>query len=179
MSSRPPSSKSTVTDVLLGAVLVAGGAVLLIGTYLRVMPSPAGLGAFALIAGLLGLAAALVGQTSAGFWAELVPSALLTVLGVVVLRYPNSPVAGLVAAAAALTLVNGIVRLVSITEFPGLRGILLVCGAASLVIGVVLLMEAVKPSVALLGAVIGLELVVDGLAALMIGRHERPKALSR
>ncbi len=175
-----PTARSTarnaarLTDVLLGLLLLGSGLLIIGGAWLKVIPSTAALGAFVLAAGLLAVLGALVGRTSAGFFSEITSGALAAVLGVVVLRPPAAPIATLVLVAGAFFLVNGVIRLASASEFPALRGTFLIGGAASLALGAAVLSDAVEPSLGLLGVLVGVQLVVDGVSALLIGRHERP-----
>lgn len=161
--------------MLLGVVLVLAGATLLFGTYLEAIPSAISLGAFVLVSGLVGIAGALIGRTSAGFFTEIVSSAMVTVLGGLILRYSNVGMGPLLIVASGFFLVDGIVRLASATEFPGLRGIFLVSGAASLALGAAILTGAIEASLLLLGVLIGIELIVDGVTALVIGRQVHPR----
>ena len=159
---------------MLGAVLVVAGLVLLAATYLRVVPSEAALGAFTLAAGVVAIAGALVGRTSPGFFSEIVSGAQLAVLGAVMLRYPATPVATLLLLAGAFFAVNGLVRLAAATEYPELGPIWLVGGVASLALASVVVLDALAPSVATLGLLVGAALVIDGLSAVLIGRRSHP-----
>jgi len=170
---------SSLTDIVLGLLLLAAGTLIIGGAALQAIPSRAALGAFVLVAGGVGVLGALVGRTSAGFFSEITSAALSSVLGIVILRYPDVPLVTLFLVAASLFLVNGIVRVASASEFPALRGTFLIGGAASLALGTAVVTDAVQPSLTLLGVLVGVELVVDGVSALLIGRHEHPRRTSR
>jgi uncharacterized membrane protein HdeD (DUF308 family) len=103
-----------------------------------------------------------------------VSGAQLAVLGAVMLRYPATPVATLLLVAGAFFAVNGLVRLAAATEYPSLRPIWLVGGAASLALAAAVVAETPAPSLATLGLLVGVALVVDGLSALLIGRRPHP-----
>ena len=173
---RTPSS---LTDIALGLLLTAAGVLMIGGAALRVIPSLPALGAFVLVAGGVGVLGALVGRTSAGFFSEITSAALTTVLGLVILRYPELPLSTLFLLAAAFFLVNGIMRVAAASEYPSLRGTFLIGGAASLALGAAVLADAVQPTLLLFGVLIGVQLVVDGLSALLIGRHEHPSRSTR
>lgn len=168
------AASASLTDILLGLLLIAAGLFLLVGTYLKVIPSVSSLGAFVLAAGVVGIAGALVGRTSAGFFTEVVSGAMVLVLGALILRYPDAAGATGLLVAAGFFLANGLVRVASATEYPSLRGVLLVSGAASLALGAAILADAVKASLVMLAIAIGIELIVDGATALVIGRAEHP-----
>nr|NLI51164.1 hypothetical protein [Propionibacterium sp.] len=170
---------ASLTDVVLGLLLLVAGTLIIGGAWLQAIPSRAALGAFLLVAGGVGVLGALVGRTSAGFFSEITSAALSAVLGIVILRYPDVPLDTLFLVAASLFLVNGIVRVASASEFPALRGTFLIGGAASLALGAAVVTDAVQPSLTLLGILVGIELVVDGVSALLIGRHEHPSRSSR
>lgn len=158
--------------MLLGLAWTIAGLVLLGGVYFKVIPSMPALGTFVVAAGLLAVLGSLIGRTSAGFFSELVPGALIGVLGFVLLRYPDAPLSALLLLAGALFAANGLVRLGSASEFPALRGVLFIGGAASLALSAAVFTDAVKPSFLALGVLIGVELIVDGLTILLVGRHE-------
>lgn len=181
MTARRTTARLTasLTDILLGLLLVAAGVLIIGGAWLQVIPSPAALGAFVLAAGAVGVLGALIGRTSAGFFSEITSAALATVLGVVVLSHPQAPLTTLFLLAGAFFGVNGVVRVASASEFPSLRGTFLIGGAASLALGAAVLTDAVEATLPLLGALIGVELVVDGISALLIGRAEHPARSSR
>ena len=67
-----------------------------------------------------------------------------------------------------------LVRLAAATEYPELGPIWLVGGVASLALASVVVLDALAPSVATLGLLVGAALVIDGLSALLIGRRSHP-----
>lgn len=167
----PPRNARTFTDVLIGVLWVLGGAVLLLGTWMRVIPSLSSLAALILVAGLVGAACAIAGTTSAGFFTQILSASLWIVIGGLMLRdLGQGPILGLTLA-AGLFLVNGLVRVASATEFPGLRGALMTAGAAALALGAVCLSGAVSSTLPALASVMGLAMLVDGLLALTVARH--------
>jgi len=170
-----PTAASSATDILLGVLLVAFGAFLLVGTYLQVIPSLPGLAAYVLGAGAVGVLGALVGRTSAGFFSEIVSAALVCAWAAVALRFPGTPPATLLLIAGALFGANGLVRVASWSEYPSLRGIFLVGGAASLALAAAVLSGAVPGTLPSLAVLIAVELLVDGVSALVIGRQEHPR----
>ena len=178
MSTRS-TAPTSLTDVLLGVLLAVAGAFLLVGAYLQVIPSLPGLAAYALGAGAVGVLGALIGRTSAGFFSEIVSAALVCAWAVVALRFPGTPPATLLLLAGALFGANGIVRVASWSEYPSLRGIFLIGGAASLALAAAVLSGAVPATLQSLSVLISVELVVDGASAVVIGRHEHPSRSGR
>lgn len=171
--SSSPSAGPRISDVLLGVTLLVAGAFLLVGPFLGVAPSLAGLAGLALVCGALGLLGALLSRSSPGFAAESLSAASAIVLGVVIVRFPDTALATLLLLAGALIGVNAIVRLASISEYPQLRGVFLFAGAASLAIAAAALTGAVPGTQAALTLIVGVELAVDGASALAIGRLDR------
>ena len=165
---------SGVTDVLLGLLWALTGVLLAGAGVLRLVPSVYALGAMALVAGAVGVLGALVGRSHAGFWAELVPGALLMSFGVLVVRFAQLDAHALGLLAGAILLADGLVRLGSAREFPPLRGTLLVAGLLSLLMGGLVLWDGIPVTTAGIAVLIGCELVVAGVTATLVGRPVRP-----
>lgn len=172
-STRSSSARtSSISDAVLGLLLVLAGAFLLAGTYLAIIPSLTALLGLLGVAGLVGIAGALLGRTSAGFFSEIVAAALLVAFVVVGVRYPDTPPSTLLLLSALALVAIGVVRLASATEYPKARAVFLIGGAGSLGLAVAVLSGAVPATLASLSIVWGLQLCVDGACALAIGRLE-------
>lgn len=165
---------ANVTDALLGIVLVLGGVLSAGAGMLRLLPSVYALGGLALVAGLLGVLGALIGRSPAGFWAELVPGSLLVTFGVLVVRFPQADARGLELLAGSLFLANGLVRLGSAREFAQLRSTFVVAGLSSLLMGGLVLSDALPVTAAGVATLVGCELVVDGVTVWLVGRAPHP-----
>lgn len=158
------------TDVVLGLLLLAAAAFVLVAPLLGVAPSLPGLAGLALISGALGIVGALLGRTSAGFTSEIVAAAMMVAFGLVVVRFPATPVGTLVLLVGALAAATGIVRLASVSEYPQVRGVFLITGAASAALAVAALSGLVPDTLASIALLVGIALVIDGASAVAIGR---------
>ncbi len=157
-------------DVAIGVLLMLAGAVVIAHASTATTVSVMFLGWLLLAAGLLGLVGAvfLVGQ--GGFWSAVLGGGLLTVLGVAVLRNTDATALTLTLLAGVVFLVSGVVRLGAAAQEKQYRVPLVLTGAMSAVLGVLVLFNLVTASYLLLGVLIGVQLLVDGLAMALIGR---------
>lgn len=163
---------SNATDVLLGAVWVLGGVLLAVAGLMRVVGSVYALAGLAVVAGALGLLAAFVTRSNPAFWSAAVPGALLVVLAVLVVRFPDQPPRTLALLAAGLFLANGLVRLMAAREFPGLRSFLVVAALLSVVMGGLVISDVLDPTTTGIALLLGIQLVIDGVT---VGRVARSR----
>lgn len=162
------------TDSLLGLLLVVAGILAVAAGILDLLPSFFALTGACLVAGTLTMLGAFVGRTQAGFWVELVPGGLLLALGVVLVRYPPADAAGLAPLIVLLFLAGGLVKLGAAYEFPSLSTIFLVGAAASLVMGALVLLEVRPLTIAGVSILLGLEVAITGLTAMVVSRADHP-----
>ncbi|MGZ6884202.1 MAG: HdeD family acid-resistance protein [Nocardioidaceae bacterium] len=166
-------------DVVVGAVLFIIGLVLLANATFATTVSVLFLGWMVLAAGILGLVAALFSIGRAGFWSAAIGGTMLTVLGLVTLRHTDAAAVTLTLLAGAMFLVSGLMRLAASAEEYDHRVELAIAGGASLVLGLIVLFNLFTASYVLLGVLLGVQLLVDGLALMMVGRmHAFPSARS-
>lgn len=168
MATRTPTSNAT--DMLLGAVWVLGGVLVAAAGLARLVPSVYALGGFAVVAGVLGLAGAFVTRSNPAFWGASVPGALLVVLAVLVVRFPDASPRTVALVAAGAFLTNGLVRLMAAREFPGLWPTLVVAGLLSLVLGGLLVSDVIDPTTAGVALLLGCQLVIDGVVVAHVAR---------
>jgi uncharacterized membrane protein HdeD (DUF308 family) len=157
-------------DVALGILLVIAGIVILGNAAFATAVSIFFLGWMAVIGGVVALVASLFRIGRGGFWPALISGALLLVIGVVILRNPGLSVVTLTLLAGTLFLVGGIIRLVAAFQVDQNRGIMIFSGLVSLALGLIVLFNLVEASFALLGILIGVQALVDGLTLLVLGR---------
>jgi uncharacterized membrane protein HdeD (DUF308 family) len=72
--------------------------------------------------------------------------------------------------AGALFLAGGIVRIMAAAESPVGRGVLIVSGAASAILGLIILLNVWAATLVLLGVLLGLQTIVEGFSLLLFGR---------
>ncbi|MGZ6801343.1 MAG: DUF308 domain-containing protein, partial [Mycobacteriaceae bacterium] len=94
----------------------------------------------------------------------------LTVLGLMILRNVGVAALTLTLIAGALFLVSGVTRLVVAVENHAHRWVLLLGGLVSTALGLIVLFNIVAATYTLLGVLLGVQLLVDGLMIMLIGR---------
>ncbi|MBC7291907.1 MAG: DUF308 domain-containing protein [Actinotalea sp.] len=162
--------RRTGWDVVLGLVLVIGGVAVLGHVALATAVSVLFLGWTAVIAGITALVSAVVRIRQGGFWVGALTGALLLVLGVVMLRNPLVAAVSLTLVAGSLFLVGGVVRLVAAAGSREYRWALVLSGLVSVGLGLLVLLNPVEASLTLLGILLGIEAISDGVAMMLLGR---------
>jgi uncharacterized membrane protein HdeD (DUF308 family) len=157
-------------DVALGALLVIGGLVVLGHATIATTVSVLFLGWMLLVFGVAGLIGALFRIGKGGFWASAVTGGLLTVLGVFTLNNTGAAALTLTLLAGALFLSGGIVRLVAAGAMPEYRIALIFGGIVSVILGLMVLFNLFTATYVLLGVLIGIEMIADGIALMLVGR---------
>ncbi len=177
MSEMRTLRERTGWDLLLGALLFVLGLVLLGNAAFATTVSVLFVGWMVFAAGILGLVAALFSIGRDGFWSAAIGGTLLTVLGVVVLRNTGAAAVTLTLLAGVVFLVSGLMRLAASSQEPDHRISLAVAGGLSIVLGLIVLFNLFDASAVLLGVLLGIQVLVDGLALMVVGRvHELPAA---
>lgn len=158
--------------IVLGALMALAGLVVLGDALLAAAVSMALLGWLAVLGGLAGLVASLF-HRSPGSWPTLLGGALAFVVGSTVLRRPGPSTASLTLLLGAAFLIGGLVRLVGgLGERAENSRWIIANGVVTLVLG--LLVVAGRPALTLpvLGAVLGLGLVVEGATSVVLGHRD-------
>lgn len=157
-------------DVALGVLLILGGVFVLGNVVLATAVSVLFLAWSAVIAGIIALVAALFRIGHGGFWSSALSGALLLVLGVMFLRNLGAAALTLTLLAGALFLVSGITRLVAGFQASAYRWVLILGGVVSTILGLLVLFNIVGFTFTLLGVLLGIQILVDGLSLLIGGR---------
>lgn len=162
--------RRTGWDVALGILLVLAGLVVLgnavIATFLSVLL----LGWFAVGAGVVTLVGAFVGRDSGISWSAAFGGAVLVVLGVFIVRNPVGGAVGLTVLAGSLFLAVGLARLFASTQATAARGLLIVTGIVSVLLGLIVLFNLWATAPALLGILLGIQIVIEGVVVAVAGR---------
>ncbi len=170
MSSTQFQMRRTGWDVVLGGLLVIGGLVILGDAALATTVSIMFVGWVLLIVGLLGLVASLFRIGKGGFWSAALSGGVLTVLGLFFLRNTHAAAVTLTLLAGTIFLVSGVVRLVASAADPDYRVPLVVSGAISTILGLIVLFNLFTASYVLLGILLGIQVLVDGVMMMLVGR---------
>ena len=162
--------RRTGWDIVFGALLVVGGLVILGNAAFASVVTVRFLGWMLLSAGLVGLVGSLFRIGKGGFWSAALGGALLGVLGLVFLRHTGATLVTLTLVAGSLFLASGIVRIVAAVQDAEYRWPLLFAGIVSTLLGLMVVLNLVTMSLMLLGVMLGVQALVDGLTMMMVGR---------
>jgi uncharacterized membrane protein HdeD (DUF308 family) len=176
MSAGVMERRRTGWDVLLGMVLVLAGLAVLGHAVLATAVSVFFLGWTAVFAGIVALVSALLRIRKGGFWIGALSGGLLLVLGLVMLRNPLVAAVTLTLVAGSLFLVGGVVRLVAAGGAPEHRWVLVLSGVVSVALGMLVLLNPLEASLMLLGVLLGVEAISDGVALMVLGRLRAPRS---
>jgi uncharacterized membrane protein HdeD (DUF308 family) len=157
-------------DIVWGVLLVIAGIAILVHAVAATAVSVFFLGWLAVIGGIVGLVAGLFRIGKGGFWPAIISGALLLVLGVVILRNPAASVVSLTLLAGTLFLMGGVLRIVAAFQVDQNRGVMIFSGVVSLVLGLIVVFNLIEASFLLLGTLLGVQAVVDGITLLILGR---------
>lgn len=162
--------RRTGWDVAIGALLVIGGLVILGDAALATTVSILLIGWVLLIVGVLGLVASLFRIGKGGFWSAALSGGLLTVLGLFFLNNTEAAAVTLTLIAGAIFLTSGIVRLVVSAQDRDYRLPLLLGGIVSTALGLIVLFNLFDASFVLVGVLLGIQVLVDGITMMWVGR---------
>lgn len=157
-------------DIAWGLLLVVAGIVVLAHAVVATVVSVLFLGWLAVIGGVVGLVAGLFRIGKGGFWPAIISGSLLLVLGVVVLRNPGASAVTLTLLAGTLFLMGGVIRIIAGFQIDQNRGIMIFSGIVSLVLGAIVVFNLFEASFVLLGVLLGVQAITDGITMLVLGR---------
>lgn len=167
--------RRTTGDAVIGILLIVGGFYILGNAVAATVLSVLAIGWAALIAGVVELVGAVRRIRSGGFWSTALGGVVLAVLGLFILRNPVVGVVSLTLLAGSLFLAIGLTRLVVGFQAPRGRWMLMISGVISVLLGVSVLLNLVAASFTLLGVLLGIQVVLEGVERLAVGRA-RPEA---
>lgn len=162
--------RRTGWDLIFGALLVIAGIVILGNVAVATTISVYFLGWMVLISGVLLFVGSLFEIKSGGFWSAALGGAVLAVLGLFILRNPEIGAATLTLLAGALFLVGGLTRIFLSTQLPVARWPLMLSGVISAVLGLIVLLDLAAASRSLLGILLGVQALLEGLTLMTVGR---------
>jgi uncharacterized membrane protein HdeD (DUF308 family) len=170
MSAAFITRRRTGWDIALGALLVIGGIIILANAVVATKVSILFLGWMLLIGGIIGLISALFNIGKGAFWSSAITGALLTALGLMFLRNTEATAVTLTLLVGALFLTTGIARLFAAGSATEYRGALFFSGAVSTILGLIVLFNLFDASYGLIGVLIGIDVLAEGLAMMLVGR---------
>lgn len=161
----------TTGDLVVGGLVVLLGLVILGHTATATTVSILFLGWLMLIIGVVTLVATLFRIGKEGFWTGAVAGGLITVLGLVFLRHTSAAAVTLTLVAGSLFLISGLARLVLAAHVPEARVPLILTGAVATLLGLVVLFNLFTASLTLLGLLLGIDVLFEGIAIMLVGRE--------
>lgn len=162
--------RRTGWDLVLGALLAIAGLVILGNAAFATVVSVLFLGWMLLIGGVIALVGSFFRIGKGGFWSAALSGALLAVLGLFFLRHTGAAATTLTLLAGTVFLISGIVRLVVSANEPEYRAALIFSGVVSTALGLIVLFNLFTATTVLLGVLIGVQALVDGLTMMIVGR---------
>ena len=169
-STTTASAKRTAWDVILGIVLVLAGFVLLGNAVFATAISVWVIGWTTLISGVVLLVGSVFRIRSGGFWSAVLGGAILTVIGLFVLRNPVVGAVALTLGAGVTFFVSGLTRIAWAFGTEKGRILLIISGLVSLGLGFFVLFNLGAATLTLLGTLLGIQTLLEGLNLMMIGR---------
>ena len=160
----------TTSDLIIGALIIVLGLVILGHTLIATKVSLLFLGWLLFAGGVVTLAATLFRIGKDGFWLGALGGGLMTVLGLVFLRHTEAAAVTVTLVAGAMFLTTGLARLVAAFQTPAGRVPLLISGVVSTFLGLLVLFNLVTASYVFLGVILGVEMLAEGVAIMIIGR---------
>lgn len=172
MSDFTVERRRTGWDIALGLLLIVIAFVVLGHAVIATVVSVLFLGWMLLIGGLVLLVASFFRIRSGGFWSAALGGSILAVLGVVMLRNTGAAVVTLTLVTGALIFAEGLVRLISAFQrHEGVdRWMLVFSGAISVILGLFVLFNLWEASFVLLGILLGVQALLDGITLIAVGR---------
>lgn len=165
--------RRTGGDVVFGVLLLIGGVVILGNVVVATAVSVLLLGWMALFSGVVLLVSALFRIGSGGFWSAALGGAVLAVLGLFLLRNPGVGALTLTLLAGSMFLVTGLVRIFLAFQITEARWLLVISGVISAGLGLFVLFNLVAATLTLLGVLMGVQTLLEGMTLLFVGRLRR------
>ena len=165
-----PQRRRTGWDIALGALLIVAGIVILGDVVLATIISVRLLGWMALIAGILLAAGAFSKMRSGGFWSAAFGGVVLIVLGLFILRNPLMGALTITLLTGALFLSTGLARIAGAGHFGADRWLIVISGLISVGLGLFVLFNIVSASLTLVGVLLGIQTLIEGMTLLVAGR---------
>jgi membrane protein HdeD len=162
--------RRTFWDVVLGLITVIAGVVVLGHVALAGLVSIFFVGWMLLVSGVAVTLSGIVGWRQATQRWNMAAGAILAILGLGFVRNPGAGLLVLTLLAGSLLLAGGVIRLIAAFQPGAPRLVLLLNGTITLVLGFMVVSQWPSSALWLLGTVLGVQLLVDGLTTATVGR---------
>jgi uncharacterized membrane protein HdeD (DUF308 family) len=169
---QPPQQERRRTgwDLALGFLSVVAGGVVLGHVAIAGLVSILFIGWILLLGGVIIGFSGLLNIKEPGHRSSLVVGVLLIVLGLGFVRNPGIGLLVLTLLAGSLLVVGGIVRIAAAFADGAPRAILLLNGGITLGLGLLVLFQWPVSALWLLGTILGVQLIIDGITMVLVGR---------
>jgi membrane protein HdeD len=171
-------SRRTGGDVAVGILLVIAGVILLGNVVFATVVSVLLLGWTALISGVVLVVGSLLRIRSGGSWAVALGGVVLGVLGLFILRNTAVGALTLTLLAGSMFLATGLVRVFGGALVPEGRAVLVVSGVISVVLGLWILLNLTTATFTLLGTLLAVQTLLEGVTLVAVGRVRPAPATS-
>ncbi|GAB3072427.1 DUF308 domain-containing protein [Intrasporangium mesophilum] len=168
--------KRTGWDIVLGILLLLAGVIVLAHSVIATAVSVLFIGWMLLLSGIVAFVASFFHREGGQFWLIALSGALMFVLGLFMVRNPSVAALSLTLMAGALFLVSGIVRLVVSASNKEDRVVLIIGGVVSTILGLIVLFNIWAATLTLLGVLVGIEALIEGVTLLIMGRYHAETA---
>ncbi|MGY1673682.1 HdeD family acid-resistance protein [Geodermatophilus sp. SYSU D00710] len=162
--------RRTGGDIAIGVLLVIAGVILLGNVVLATVVSVVLIGWTALISGVVLVVGALFKIREGGSWAVALGGVVLAVLGLFILRNTTVGALTLTLLAGSMFLATGLARVFGGVLVPEARAVLVVSGIISVVLGLWILFNLTTATLTLLGTLLALQTLLEGVTLLAVGR---------
>ena len=162
--------RRTGGDIAVGVLLVIAGIILLGNVVFATVVSVLLTGWTALIAGLVLIAGTLLKIREGGSWVVAFGGVVLAVLGLFILRNTTIGALTLTLLAGSMFLATGLLRVFGGALVPEARAVLIVSGLISVVLGLWILLNLTTATLTLLGTLLALQTLLEGITLVAVGR---------
>lgn len=107
---------------------------------------------------------------SGGFWSAALGGAILVVVGLFMLRNPLIGAVSLTLMAGAMFLASGLTRVMIAFQATQARWLLVISGVISIGLGLWVLFNIGAATLTLLGTLVGIQTLLEGITLLLVGR---------
>ncbi|ROS30821.1 uncharacterized membrane protein HdeD (DUF308 family) [Cellulomonas sp. PhB150] len=157
-------------DIAFGILMVIGGFIILGDTIIATAVSVLLIGWTAVVAGIVLAVWSFTRVRAGGFWWALVGGIALAGLGVLVLQHPVRGALWITVFIGAVFVAGGVTRMVAAASLERGKGLFILTGLLSVLLGAWILVFPVEATLTVLGVLLGVQVLVEGLTLLAVGR---------
>lgn len=157
-------------DIAFGILMVIAGFVILGDTIIATKVSVLLIGWTAIVAGIVLAVWSFTRVRAGGFWWALIGGITLAGLGVLVLQNPVRGALWITVLIGAVFVAGGVTRMVAAASLERGKGLFILTGVLSVLLGGWILVFPVEATLTVLGVLLGVQVLVEGITLLTVGR---------